>query len=205
MPKKEMAKAGVLIGCRNVVFAKITNDDASGTTYEPEIFSAPGVIEIALTVQSTDEKLGADDVPIYDTITSIDGYEVSITVAALGSDGKAYLLGSKQDDKGVLVQSSDDIAPYLAMGFKTARSDGSDDYVWLTKGKFAEGDSTFRTKEQGAVNWQTPTLKGTFMPRISDKVIRATVNSKDEKAKDILPTFFDSVYIQTAAIPPVEG
>lgn len=75
---------------------------------------------------------------------------------ALEPTGKAFLLGGTVDSKGVLIEGGDDIAPYVAMGFKTARSDGTDDYIWLYKGKFAPGDETFRTKEQGTVNWQTP-------------------------------------------------
>ena len=200
MAATAMKKIGILVGCRNVVFAKMQTDTDTETTYDEEnMFSAPGVIEIALTAQITNESIGADDVELYDVLTSTDGYEVSMTMAALGPDGKAFLLGSKQDAKGVLIEGSGDIAPYVAMGFKTARSDGSEDYVWLYKGKFAQGDNTFRTKEKGAVNWQTPVLTGTFMPRISDKAIRASVNDKDELASTIKETFFQTVYKSAGA------
>ena len=199
MAGKTMNKIGILIGCKNVVFAKMLTDTNSETTYDTEIFSAPGVIEVGLTAQITNENLAADDVPLYEVFNSLDGFELSLNMASLGSDGKAYLLGNKIDNNGVLVEASDDDAPYVAMGFKTARSDGSEDYVWLTKGKFAQSDSTYRTREKGQMNWQTPTLKATFMPRISDNRIRFTVNNKDTKAASVLGTFFDSVY------DPVEG
>ena len=194
MPNQTMKKTGILIGCRDVVFCKLTSDAASGTVYEEDIFSAPGVIEAALTAQVTNENLAADDITIYEVLNSLDGFDLSLTMASVGADGKAFLLGSTIDDNGVLIEASDDNAPYVAMGLKTARSDGSDDYIWLYKGKFAQSDSTFRTKEQGQVNWQTPSLTATFMPRISDKRIRCTVNSADESAATILATFFDSVY-----------
>lgn len=197
MTKTALKKLGVLIGCRDVVFAELESDDASGTTYATEIKQAPGVIEIALTAQATNETLGADDVALFEALTSLDGFEVSVTMASLGSDAKAFLLGATIDEKGVLIESAADQAPYVAMGFKTARSDNSDDYVWLYKGRFAQSDQTFRTKEQGTVNWQTPALTGTFLPRVSDKRLRATVNTKDELAASILSTFFDSVYEET--------
>ena len=199
MAGKTMNKIGILIGCKDVVFAKMLTDTNSGTTYETEIFSAPGVIEVGLTAQITNENLAADDVPLYEVFNSLDGFELSLNLASLGSDGKAYLLGNKIDNNGVLVEASDDDAPYVAMGFKTARSDGSEDYVWLTKGKFAQSDSTYRTREKGQMNWQTPTLKATFMPRISDNRIRFTVNNKDTKAAEVLGTFFDSVYNPVSA------
>lgn len=198
MAKTALKKHGILIGCRDVVFVKMTDDLSTGTTYdEQKIMSAPGVIEIALTAQTTNETLGADDISMYEVFTSQDGFEVSLTIASLGADGKAFLLGGTVDSKGVLIEGGDDIAPYVAMGFKTARSDGTDDYIWLYKGKFAPGDETFRTKEQGTVNWQTPVLTGSFIPRISDKKLRATVNTGDELASTILNTFFDSVYEKT--------
>ena len=199
MEKATFKKPGVLIGCRDVVFAKMTEDTNAGTTYAADIHSAPGVIEIALTSQNTNESLGADDVALYETRASLDGFEVSITLASLGADGQAYLMGSKVDSNGVLVEGAADNPPYVAMGFKTARSDGTDDYVWLYKGRFVQGDATFRTREQGTVNWQTPVLTGTFLPRVSDKAMRATVNSADEKAAGILASFFNSVYETSAA------
>lgn len=190
-------KLGVLIGVRDLVFCKLTTDDANGATYEAAVKSAPGVIEIVMTAQVTNDQLGADDNPLYEILNSKDGYEVSITQAALGSDMSSFLLGTEIDTKGVEIESSDDEAPYVACGFKTARSDGSDDYVWLYKGRFAQGDQTFHTKEKGTVNWQTPTLTGTFGPRVYDKAIKAVVNSEDSAAATILSTFFNSVYEKT--------
>lgn len=199
MANETMNKIGIVIGCKDVVFAKLLSDSSEGTTYEEKIFSAPGVIEIALTAQVTSESLAADDVPLYEVFNSLDGFDVSVNMAAVGSDGKAYLLGNTIDDNGVLIEASNDDAPYVAMGFKTPRSDGSEDYVWLSKGKFAQSDSTYRTKEKGQMNWQTPTLKASFMPRISDNRIRFTANTKDEKSSTILASFFDKVYIPTFA------
>lgn len=197
MANETMKKIGIVIGCKDVVFAKLTSDKSDGTTYDANIFSAPGVIEIALTAQVTSESLAADDVPLYEVFNSLDGFDVSVNMAAVGSDGKAYLLGNTIDNNGVLVEASNDDAPYVAMGFKTPRSDGSEDYVWLSKGKFAQSDITYHTKEKGQINWQTPTLKATFMPRISDNRIRFTANTKDEKSTAILATFFDKVYVPT--------
>lgn len=194
MADQIMKKLGILIGCRDVVFAKLTKDDATGVTYEADLFKAPGVIEVALTAQVTNESIGADDVPLYEVLNSLDGFDLSLTMASVGGDGKAYLLGNTVDTNGVLIAASDDEAPYVAMGFKTARSDGSDDYLWLYKGKFAQGDSTYHTKEQGAVNWQTPVLTGTFIPRINDKKILCEVNSEDTAFATAKATFFTAPY-----------
>lgn len=192
-------KVGVRIGCRDVVFAKLQSDNSEGVTYDTEIMSAPGVVEIALTALVSSDNLGADDVALYEILNSVDGFDVSIVMASLGNDGRAFLLGNKIDDNGVLIESSDDIAPYVAMGFKSARSDGSDDYIWLYKGQFAQSDATFRTKEKGQVNWQTPTVKASFAPRINDKRIRAILHSADDASQTALKTFFDAPYAPVIA------
>lgn len=187
-------KIGTLIGASDVCFAKMITDDKTGTTYETEIHPAPGVIEVALTANVTNEVLGADNVTAYDILNSLDGFDVSLTMASLGEEGTAFLLGNAIDKNGVRLENANDIAPYVAMGFKTMRSDKSYDYIWLYKGKFAPSDQTFRTREKGAVNWQTPTLTASFAPRVSDMNIRGIVNDKSEKAASIVNTFFASVY-----------
>lgn len=201
MPNNTTAfkKVGTLIGVRDLVFVKLTADTSSGHTYDTEYKTAPGVIEIALTAQVTEDQLGANDNPLYEIMNAKDGYEVSVIQASLGTDMTQFLLGTSLDSKGVEIEKSDDTAPYVGMGFKAARSDGSDDYIWLYKGKFAPGDETFHTKEKGNMNWQTPTLKGVFGPRVHDKAIRCRVNSEDSSAATIISTFFSSVYEETAA------
>lgn len=194
MAKQNFKKLGVLIGCSDVVFCKITEESNESTTYDETVQGAPGVVEIALTAQNTNESLGADDIALYEVVASNDGFEVSLTMASLSPEAQAYLLGSTVDGSGVLIEKADDTAPYVAMGFKTARTDGSYDYVWLYRGRFAISDATYHTKEQGTVNWQTPVLTGTFTPRLDDKRIRAIVNDKDEQATEIIATYFDKPY-----------
>lgn len=198
MASTSMRKLGIRIGCKDIVFAKMLTDEASATTYDTaNMFTVPGVIEAALTAQTTSENIGADDIALYEVFNSLDGFELSLTVASIGGDAKAFLLGSTEDTKGVLIEKASDDAPYVAMGFKSERSDGTTDYVWLYKGKFGQGDSTYHTKEQGTVNWQTPVLTATFIPRVSDQAIRASVNTGNSSASTIIGTFFDTVYTPT--------
>lgn len=194
MANSSLERYGVLIGCENVVFCRVDEDSATGTTYESDIKSAPGVIEIAITPQVTNEQFGADDIAVYESVTGLDALEVSLTIASLGADAKAYLLGSSVDANGVLIDNAEDQAPYVAMGFKAPRSDGSMDYIWLYKGKFAHSEEKFRTKEKSKVNWQNPTLKAVFMPRVSDKALRAVVNSSNTAATSVISGFFSTVY-----------
>lgn len=197
--KTNVAKRAVLIGVEDLVFVKLITDDSTGATYDTEYKHVPGLIEVAMTAQVTSDQLGADDNPVYEQLISYDGYEVSITMAALGTEVTSYLLGTTIDAHGVEIENANDSAPYVAMGFKALRSDGSYDYIWLYKGKFGPSDTTYHTKEQGNVNWQTPSLSGTFGPRDYDKDTKAVVHSTltGDGAAALLAGFFDAVYAKS--------
>lgn len=193
MDKKKFRKVGIRIGTKNVVFSKIKKDDATGVEYD-EVISAPGVVEVVLTYNVTNEPVAGDDNPVYEQLNSLDTIDVSVTVNSLGKDGEAFLLGREIDENGVLITGSSDIAPDVAMGFESARSDKSNDDIWLLKGQFRPSDETFRTKEKGKINWQQPKLTGTFGPRIFDSNLKISVNTEDDDVDaEFLKSFFDAV------------
>ena len=196
MSSATLKKMGVIVGVRNAILALMTDDSATGTTYAALLRRVPGLVELALTFSVTEETLGADDVTIWEIIRLLDSLEVTITTASLGTDGESFILGHQVDNNGVMGVGQNDKAPYLALGFESTRSDGSVDYIWLTKGMFKPSDLTFRTKEKGKVNWQTPKLTGTFIPRISDGKLMFKVNDQDPGVDQaVLESFFDAPYM----------
>ena len=192
--KKTFKKVGIIIGAQDVVFSKIESDTSAGTTYEDDVYGAPGVVEIALVVTYSEDQVAGDNNPAYAQVKSIDQIEASITINQLGGDGESYLLGRKRDSHGGVITASTDIAPDVAMGFKTLRHDNSMDYLWLFKGMFKPSDEQLRTKEKGKINWAQPKLVGTFVPRLSDNRLRYSVNTLEELATpEFLGAFFDAV------------
>ena len=188
-------KRGARIGVRGLVFAKLLTDASAGATYDTNLIEVPGLIEVALTATITDEALGADDNPVWDLYNALDSLDAAVTLGALGTDTEAFLLGRTIDANGVLLTKSTDAAPWVAMGFKTLRTDGSYDYIWLYKGKFKTGDDTSRSKERGAVNFQTPQITGTYGPRDFDSNIMARVNDGDEDlGQNTISTFLAAPY-----------
>lgn len=202
MGKKQFKKRGVLIGVRNLVFAELKSDTITEAVYEEDIHELPGTIEIAITASISDEVLGADDNPTWEILASLDSLDVAMTVASIDKEAEAFLLGLEIDGNGVLLQASNDDAPWVAMGFKSARSDGSEDYIWLYKGKFKPSDITYHTKERGTVNWNTPVINATFGPRDFDQRHLAKLNSADaDLGADTLKTFFDAPYVPVVPKP----
>lgn len=194
------AKSAIIVGVEGLVFCKVLTDTTTGTTYDESIHSLPGVQEIAITTSVSEDMFPADNIPTYDTASFVDSMEVSITVAALGREAEAFLLGRQMDANGVLMTTTSDVAPDVAMGFKATRKDGSIDYIWLYKGAFKPGDEKFRTQEKGKVNWQAPVVTGTFGGRLSDGKMRAKINTEDKDVTQaVLDSFFDAVYVPVAA------
>lgn len=188
-----MDKKSVIIGVEGLVIAEITAEGSSSTTYDT-IESIPGVIEVGLTANTSMDQLGADDNPTYEVMTSLDSVELSLNVASLDSATYAKLLGHTYNaTTGVVTQNKNDAAPYFAVGFEAKKADGTGRKIWLLRGKFAEGDETFHTKEQGSVNWQTPNITATFGARLHDGNLRMQLDSDDTNTSSSYATFLSTV------------
>lgn len=159
-----MAK-GVPIGLSNLVVAKLTDDPASGVaTYEaPTVIK--GAISANINPNASNDTLFADDGP-YETATTIGQIALDLNVADLDLDTQALLLGHSVVG-GVLIRKSADIPPWVAVGFKSLKSNGSYRFTWLVKGKFGLSEQNNQTKGD-SVAFNTPTISGSFVKRDCD-------------------------------------
>ena len=149
------------IGCDNLVYAPMTTEDttAAAPVYG-EVVAAPGVMHININPNSSSATLFADDGPM-ENASTLGNIEVEIQKAELTTQNKSDMLGHVIDSKGGLVYGADDIAPWLAVGFRTLKSNGKYRYVWLYKGKFAEPNDNNETKGD-SINFQSDTITGHF-------------------------------------------
>jgi phi13 family phage major tail protein len=157
--------AGVQIGLKDLHYAKLTEDTSTTVTYDTPA-SIAGAISAKVSPAVNTATLYADDGP--DEVTSALG---EITVELVAKDVplsvQAVLLGHSIGTDKVMVKKADDVAPYVAIGFKSLKSNGKYRYVWLYKGKFQLQEQEYKTKED-TPEFQTPTLTGTFVKRIKD-------------------------------------
>lgn len=188
----------VQIGLRDLHYIKIEEDTAEGVSYTTENDGAPvniaGVISAKISPSSNTATLYADDGPD-EVATALGEISVELNVKDLPLDIQADLLGHTVTS-GVMYRSADDIAPYVAIGFRSEKSNGSFRYIWLYKGKFKQIEQEYKTKEDTPA-FQTPTIVGTFVKRVYDDAWQAIVD-EDDLDKDIpeidVKTWFDSVY-----------
>lgn len=156
---------GIQIGLDNLVYSTLTKDDATGVTYATPV-KIPGAISAKVSTKTNSATLYADD-SAAETASAVGETEVEFNMKDLPLDVQAVILGHSVD-KGVLVKKSSDIAPYIAMGFRSVKSNGKYKYVWLLKGKFETNDIEAKTLEDKP-DFQTATIKGTFVAREFDK------------------------------------
>ena len=149
------------IGCDNLVYAKMTTEDTASTApVYGEVVKAPGVMHVNINPNGSQETLFADDGPM-ESASTLGKIEVEIQKNELTTQNKADLLGHGIDTKGAIVYGDSDVPPYVAIGFRTLKSNGNYRYVWLYKGKFTEPESQNETKGD-SINFQSDTISGQF-------------------------------------------
>ncbi|MEJ8546630.1 major tail protein [Brevibacillus borstelensis] len=191
-----MAKGkGVRVGLNDVHYAIMKDDE----TYEiPKKLA--GAIQAKISPKSNKETLYADD-QAYEVATSLGDIELELNVADIPSEVLRDLLGHTINADGVLIKSSEDNAPYVALGFRSKKSNGKYRYTWIYKGKFQPEDQEFATKEDKP-KFQTPTISGTFLPREDNKRWQAQVDEDDTGVKqEVIDNWFKAVYEETPPTP----
>lgn len=156
---------GVQIGLKDVYYALLTTDPVGGTpTYETPVKIA-GAISANINPNASNETLFADDGP-YETASTIGQISLELNVADLPLPVQAVLLGHSYEG-AILKRKSSDIPPWVAIGFKTLKSNGKYRFTWLSKGKFSIPEQNNETRGD-SVNFQTPTITGSFVKRDAD-------------------------------------
>ena len=149
------------IGCDNLVYALMTTEDTATTApVYGDVKPAIGVMSVNINPNGSQETLFADDGPM-ETASTLGRIEVEIQKNQLTSENKADLLGHAIDDKGAVVYADSDVAPWVAIGFRTLKSNGKYRYLWLYKGKFTEPEDNNETKGD-SINFQADTINGQF-------------------------------------------
>jgi phi13 family phage major tail protein len=174
------------IGVENLVYSKML--DESILTYDTVKAMAP-LINIKVTPKINTESLYADNRKV-EIASSLGDIDVEIEQQDLPLEVQADILGhSLNATTGVMTYDKDDMAPYVAIGFKIKKGNGKYRYIWLLQGKFEEfADEAATTEDK--VKFQTPKLKGLFMPR-EDGDWKYTA---DQDSGTVPATFLDAVY-----------
>ena len=196
------------IGCDNLVYAHMKTEDTpeSAPVYDV-VVKAPGVMSLNINPNGSQETLFADDGPM-ETASTLGKIEVEIQKNELTTKNKSDLLGHEIDADGALLYADNDIAPWMAIGFRTLKSNGTYRYVWLYKCKFTEPEDANETKGD-SINFQADTISGQFTRlnyayKVNGKDKRLWKYELDEEhatesGKAKLAAWFNNVVLPTEA------
>lgn len=191
--------AGVQVGLKNLYYAVLTKDDATGVSYLAPVKIA-GAINAKISPKSNTEVLYADDGPD-ETATALGEIDVEFEAKDISLADQAALLGHSIVG-GVMLKKATDVAPYVALGFMSKKSNGRYRYIWLTKGMFALPDQEYATGEDKP-KFQTPKLKGTFVKRAYDDLWqRIADEDHPDYVASIGANWFNSVEGTADTTPP---
>lgn len=153
------------IGLRDVYYAILTDDPVGGKATYEEPVRMVGAISANVNPNTSSATLFADDGP-YDAATTLGEISLELNMADIDSQTQAVLLGHTFED-GILKKKGSDVPPWVAIGFRTLKSNGKYRYYWLNKGKFAAPEDDLVTKGD-SIEFKTPTISGSFVKRDSD-------------------------------------
>lgn len=165
------------IGLRDLYYAKLTTDPASGTATYEESVRIVGAISASVNPNTSTSTLFYDDGP-GDTAATLGEITLELNVADLPLEVQAVLLGHSHEG-GIMKAKAGDVPPWVAIGFRTLKSNGKYRYYWLNKGKFAIPEDSFNTKAD-SIEFQTPTISGSFVKRDSDDEWKRVADEDDE-------------------------
>lgn len=185
-----------LVGLKKLHVAVLTAEETN--TYESPTQLSPAV-SANVTPNYTSASLYGDDrvVHVEEALGDID---VEIAITDLTDEDYAKIMGVTPNADGVIEDTVNDQAPYVALGFEMPKPDGGVALRWYYKGKFQKPSETSATKGD-TTEYQTPTISAKFMAR-EDGKWRARVDYKDAASIDaaVRDAWFDNVYKETPEV-----
>lgn len=182
------------VGMRDLYVAKVTaNTSTEYTTGTPERLTK--AINGKVATKKSSEKVYSDD-GVEEIVEAFESVEVEFEGNDLNTKMRELLFGHKII-KGMQVYNSDDATEEVAIGWRSKRSDGKYEFIWLYSGKFEEVEDEYETIADKS-NPKTAKLKGVFYQRQKDKNYKVVVNESDltdldTEAKTVIQNWFSTV------------
>lgn len=179
-------------GLKNLVYAKITEENETVTTYN-DIKRLGPAMALGIVPSVNRSNLRADDGVIFSD-SSKGAVAVTLNTAYLEKAVEADLLGKTVHENGLISDNKGDEAPYVAIGGMAKSARGGYEFFWIYRVKFAPAEENKET-EQETPAYQTPNLTGEAIPRLHDGEERTKLWDGDESVTDktIFEEWFNEV------------
>lgn len=134
-------------GVRGLVIAEVTKDDSSGYTAE-EWEELSGVQAVAVAKNESSETHYYDNLAAI-VIDAEGADELTLTVSILANKTRAKIDGVEYDLTQDMIVNTPKKRKYFALGYIGEKTDGTEEFNILYKGKFSGGGETHNTKNDG--------------------------------------------------------
>lgn len=156
---EQLNELGLYVGMGDVYLAKMTTEDTPTTKpeYGTPYLACEG-ITAGLTPKYAPGTQSASDRTIRN-LNLLTGMDVKVEYPRVLPQVRCDMLGREQDENGGELVG-DGMAPLFAVGVYATRDDGTYLMRWIYKVRFHEGATNMQTMEDGAINYQIPTIEG---------------------------------------------
>lgn len=173
---------------------------AAKPTYDAPRILGMG-IEVSITPNYAEGELHASNTVARRT-KRITSYSIKLNTATMEPDMVAYALGRRQDSNGVQLIGGDNVPRAVAIGFVRTRDTGKREAWWIYKGELAEAAVSAKTSS-GSIEYQTPSLEGTFDRRIWDNELAVVADEELASVPaSVISGWFNAVYEAGAVAEP---
>lgn len=159
----ELQALGLYNGVGDIYIAMLQTED---TEADPPVYGEPVVaaeaVSVGLTPEFAEGTQSASN-RVIRKLKILKTMSVALEYPRMKAEVRAAVLGRAMDANGGEV-AGDAMAPLCAVGVSATRDDGTMLMRWIYKVRFAEGQSTDKTQEDGTITYTIPTLEGTGVP-----------------------------------------
>lgn len=135
-----------VLGVDNLYYALVTQDNAAGYVADVPAYLAP-LATIMMKPKAETKTQYFDNIPM-ETLFSEGESEADIEIQGLPLDLKATLLGRTWDSVNKRMYDDGGTPPYVALGYRVMKSDGSYRYYWYLKCTFTPPEEEAATKTE---------------------------------------------------------
>ena len=188
-----MGVASTLTGLKNIYYAKMTADTAESTTYGDPV-KLGNAISVDINPTIEENKLYGDNMAVA-VVKKLKEIAITISTTDIPLADRAIMLGySRSTVNGSITVKNEDNAPYVALMFEATTADGGSHYYKFYKGRFAPSQQQIETEGE-SINWQTPSMEGTFIARESDGKVYDMIDSAEtvSGAAELINKWFTNV------------
>lgn len=187
-----MQKILPVVNVSKLYVARLLTETEEGITFDTPRY-LEGVKQIGIKPKQNSDPYYHEGRKVLEEQTLQD-VNVTLNITDLTDEDECYVMGHKLAKTGGVIKNDNDIAPTLAILYKSEKSQGIDKYGILYAGTFGLADEDLKAKE-GKANFQAKKIDASFRPLINGKWQYNVCSDSANVTTEFLKNFFKQVTV----------